>query len=119
MTESQDKRRYARQKPPKPVLVAWMTASERHVSAVDNLGLGGLFIRTKNPPKEGTSLQLLFNAPGGEVRVLAMVRNLVPGKGMGVAIVSMDQEQRARLDHWMRGLSAKEESPVLRAKEDS
>jgi len=119
VTESQDKRRYARQKPPKPVLVAWKTGSERHVSAVDNLGLGGLFIRTKNPPKEGTSLQLLFNAPGGEVRVLAMVRNVVPGKGMGVAIVSMDQEQRARLDHWMRGLSAKEESPVLRAKEDS
>jgi hypothetical protein len=75
----------------------------------DNLGLGGLFIRTQNPPAMGTGLQLLFNAPEGEVRVRAIVRNLVAGRGMGVAIVSMEQEHRARLDRWVKKLAVEAE----------
>ena len=114
MTKSQDGRRYPRRKPPKPSLVAWKMGSQKYVSSVENLGLGGLFIRTKNPPKAGTSLQLLFNTPEGEVRVLAIVRNCVPEEGMGVAIVSMDQEHRARLDRWLRKLSAQEETVPTR-----
>ena len=35
---------------------------------MDNLGLGGLFIRTPDPPPAGTFIQLLIDAPTGEVR---------------------------------------------------
>ena len=94
------------------LLVVWKLGSQKYVSKVENLGLGGLFIRTKNPPKAGTNLQLLFNSPEGEVRGLAAVRNCTPGDGMRVAIVSMDQEHRTRLDRWLRKLSAQEESPI-------
>ena len=110
MTRERDARRYVRSKVPKPVLVAWKRGTEKHVSRVENLGLGGLFVCTQHPPAVGTSLQLLFNAPEGEVRVRAIVRNLVPGRGMGLGIVSMDQEDRARLDRWLRCLALQPEA---------
>ena len=110
MTESPERRRYQRLKSSKRLLVVWKLGTQRYVSTVENLG--GLFIRTENPPKAGTTMRLLFDTPEGEVRALAAVRNCSPGEGMGVSIVSMDPEHRARLDRWLRKLSAQKESPI-------
>ncbi len=55
-------------------------------------------------------MQLVFNTPQGEVRVRAVVRNVTPGEGMGVAIVSMEQEDRGRLDQWLKQLRTAEET---------
>jgi hypothetical protein len=115
VTKEQNARRYPRSKVRKHVLVAWKNGTQKYVSRVENLALGGLFVCTQNPPAVGTSLQLLFNAPEGEVRVRAIVRNLVPGRGMGLGIVSMEQEHRARLDRWLRQLAAEPEPATLRA----
>jgi hypothetical protein len=41
-------------------------------------------------------IQLLIDIPGDGVRARAIVRDVTPGKGMGVCIVSMSQEDRAR-----------------------
>ena len=112
MTEShlpQDKRRYPRARVPKSALVAWKNGSDKAVSPVVNLALGGLFVRTKTPAKLGTMLQLVFNTPQGSVRVRAVVRNVKPGEGMGVSIVSMEQEDRGRLDLWLRQLGTIDE----------
>ena len=113
MTREQNARRYPRSKVQKPVLVAWKNGSEKHVSRVENLGLGGLFVCTRECPAVGTSLQLIFNAPDGEVRVRAIVRNLVPGRGIGLGIISMEQEHRARLDRWLKKLGAEPEPAVF------
>ena len=78
------------------------------------LGLGGLFVRTEQAPAVGTSLPLLFNAPDGEVRVRAIVRNLEPGRGLGLAIVSMEPEHRIRLDKWLKRLAAEAEPAIPR-----
>lgn len=94
--------------------MAWKIGSQRYVSRAETLGLGGLFVRTEQAPAVGTSLQLLFNAPDGEVRVRAMVRNLEPGRGMGLAIVSMEPEHRARLDKWLKRLAAEAEPATPR-----
>lgn len=115
VSKEQDARRYPRSKVQTQVLVAWMKGTEKHVSRVDDLALGGLFVCTQHPPTVGTSLKLLFNAPEGEVRVRAIVRNVVPGRGMGLAIVSMEQEHRARLDRWLKLLAAKPEPVNPRA----
>ena len=104
MTEIENKRKYPRAKLPKNALVAWKNGSQKAVSPVENLGLGGLFIRTKTPPPTGTTLQLVFNTPQGEVRVRAIVRLVKPAEGMGVGIVSMEQEDRGRLDRWLKQL---------------
>jgi hypothetical protein len=44
------------------------------------------------------------------VRVRAVVRNVIPGEGMGVAIVSMEQEDRGRVDQWLKQLAAQPET---------
>jgi len=109
MTVEREMRRYPRHNAYKAMLVVWTKGSQKYVSSVENLGLGGLFICTQQPPPVGTSLQLLFNVPEGEVRARAIVRHLAPSRGMGLALVSMEQEHRARLDRWLKTLAAQVE----------
>jgi hypothetical protein len=59
-------------------------------SRVQTLGMGGLFISTPNPPPVGTKLRLAFEVPSGSVRAEAIVRNSVPGDGIGVEFTRMD-----------------------------
>ena len=103
-------RRYPRYKGIKPVPVAWMQGTQKAVAKAENLSLGGLFISTPNPPPLGSLVLLLFHTPEGEVRVRAAVRNVKPGKGMGLAITSMEQDHRARLARWLQVLAAQAES---------
>jgi len=105
-----EKRRYPRYKGLKPVPVAWMCGTQKHVAKAENLSLGGLFIGTSIAPSVGSLVQLLFHTPEGEVRVRATVRNVRPGKGMGLIITSMDQEHRARLSRWLQVLSRQAEA---------
>jgi hypothetical protein len=105
MTQPKETRRYPRYKGLKPVPVAWMWGSLKCVSKAENLSLGGLFISTPTPPPVGALVVLLFHTPEGEVRVRSTVRDQVAGKGIGLAITSMDQEHRARLSRWLQQLS--------------
>ena len=41
-------------------------------------------------------IQLLIDIPGNGVRGRVIVRDIQPGEGMGVGIVAMGQEDRAR-----------------------
>src|SRR5512137_477816 len=100
MTGTAITRRYPRIKAPKSAVVAWKTAERQEISRVTTIALGGLFIRTKNPPKTGSTLQMLIVTPRGHLRVRADVRSVISGEGMGVAIVSMEPEDRGKLDRW-------------------
>jgi hypothetical protein len=73
------------------------------------LGLGGLFIRTKEPLAIGTIIKLLIDIPGGGVRGRAIVRNIKAGQGMGVVIVSMGPEDRMRFNSFLSHLRARGE----------
>ena len=101
-----DRRCYPRLLSPKGTIVAWQTANTRVVSSVDNFGLGGLYIRTPDPPATGTFIQLLLEAPTGEVRARAVVQRSRPKEGMGVKFVAMQQEDRARFAGWLKSLSS-------------
>ena len=115
MTEKPITRRYPRMKAPKSAVVAWKTSDLREVSRVETIALGGLFIRTKNPPKAGSTVQMLIVTPKGYLRLRANVRNVIAGEGMGVAIVSMEPEDRGKLDRWLRQLATQEETVKTRA----
>lgn len=104
MTAPNATRRYPRVKSPKGLHVGWQSSTQKFVSSVETLGLGGMFIRTKEPPPAGTTLQLLIDIAGGGVRARAVVKNIKPGEGMGVDIVSMNPEDRARLSNFVRQL---------------
>lgn len=97
-------RRYPRVGLPKGMLVAWQSGSERIVSRVGTVGLGGLFITTPEPPAAGEIVKLFFEVPGGEVRARAVVRDSQPGKGMGVEFTAMGAEARGRLQRLLRRL---------------
>jgi hypothetical protein len=115
MTEKPITRRYPRMKAPKSAVVAWKSSDLREVSPVETIALGGLFIRTKNPPKAGSTVQMLIVTPKGYLRVRASVRSVIPGAGMGVAIVSMEPEDRGKLDRWLKQLATQEENVNTRA----
>lgn len=74
--------------------MGWQAKSERVVSAVTTLGLGGLFVFTPKPPAVGEFVKLVFRVPDGDVRAVAVVRDSQPGRGMGVEFTAMGQEDR-------------------------
>jgi hypothetical protein len=82
---------------PRGPQIAWRGRSGASVGTITTVSLGGLFISTDDPPERGTTLKLLFDAPGGEIRARADVRYVVPGQGMGVQFVNMSYQDRARL----------------------
>lgn len=101
-----DLRRHPRINSPKGTILAWQRANQRFVSYVQDLGLGGMFIRTSDPPPLGTYIQLLLDVPAGEVRARAVVQRTESKQGMGVKFVAMQQEDRGRFMQWMNKLSA-------------
>lgn len=90
-------RRHPRTKPPKDFLVAWQGDGRRDANRARNLSLGGIFIVNVDPPAPGTLMELIFDAPEGEVRVSARVCYIKPRGGMGVEFIGMDFPARRRL----------------------
>jgi hypothetical protein len=101
-----ERRRYPRTTAPGSLLVAWQTGSDKGVSRLETIALGGLFIRTEEPLASASLVRLLLEAPNGDVRARAIVRRVVANKGMGLEFVAMTQEDRARLGQYLRRLAA-------------
>jgi hypothetical protein len=99
-------RRHPRISAPKGTILAWRSGFARQVSRIGNLSLGGLYIRTTEPPPTGAVIQLLLNVPAGEVRARAVVQWSEPMKGVGVKFVAMQQEDHARFATWLKQLSS-------------
>jgi PilZ domain len=70
--------------------VSWYGGDLQLFSRVKTLGMGGLFISAPNPPPVGTKLRLAFEVPGGSVWAEAVVRDIIPGEGLGVEFTRMD-----------------------------
>lgn len=70
--------------------MAWYGGELQLFSPVKTLGMGGLFISAPNPPAVGTKLRLAFEVPGGSVCAEAVVRDIIPGEGLGVEFIRMD-----------------------------
>jgi curved DNA-binding protein CbpA len=81
--------------------VGWKAAGQTAVSRAETMGLGGLYLHTATPPREGSTLELVFDLPTGEVRARAIVRGSKQGKGMGIQFVQMRPEDRAKLNTYL------------------
>jgi hypothetical protein len=101
---TREKRRYSRVGIPKGMWVAWEGSGQRLVSRVFDLSLGGVFIPTPEPPPVGTSIKLVFEMSGRDIRARAIVRRRVSG-GMGVEFVTMGYEERGILVRLLKGLA--------------
>src|SRR5579862_1447629 len=99
---TKERRRHRRTKLPSGLQVAWHTTRGVFVSDVSDLGLGGAFIVTPEPPPVSASLKLLFDAPGKELQACAIVRRSLSGQGMGVEFVKMESADWARLQDLLK-----------------
>jgi PilZ domain-containing protein len=100
-----EKRRYSRVEIQKGMWVAWEGSGQRLVSRVFDLSLGGVFIPTPKPPPVGTSIKLVFEMSGRDIRARAIVRRTVSGSGMGVEFVAMGYQERGILLRLLKRLA--------------
>jgi hypothetical protein len=97
-------RRYPRVKAPKDTFVGWQLGTKRSVSRVEDIALGGLFIRTTDPPPERSLVKLVLSTGTGAVRALGVVRWIAPSQGMAIEFTSMNSDDRGRLNGLLRPL---------------
>ena len=72
--------------------------------ALANARAAGLVLDAGRLPAFGQ--QGVFDLPIGEVRARAVVRRVIPQRGMGIEFIAMDQEDRARLGRMLMPLLA-------------
>ena len=101
-----EQRAYPRIKPPKSVLGAWLSGMQREVSYVENLAIGGVFLRTKKKVAIRSLVQVLLDMPVGQVRGRGVVRRHQEHYGIAVQFIAMDPEDRSRLVRQIRDLTA-------------
>jgi len=93
--------------------VGWQGGGKRNASRADTLSTGGVFLCVSEPLSVGTMVQLIFDAPSGEVRARATVRHGRAGRGMGVQFVHMDSDSRARLYRFVQQLEKEQRKEVV------
>jgi PilZ domain len=91
-------RRFDRIATPKGVWVAWRDGKQENVSRVRDLNVGGLYVATPTPLAVGSTFTILLSVPEGEIRSRAVVRNVVPGDGMGIEFVDISPLDAARVE---------------------
>jgi hypothetical protein len=109
----QDQRKHPRVKPPKGVLVAWQSGTQRDVSYVENIALEGIFVLTKQRVPLRSLVRILLDLPLGQVRGRAIVRRVLDDHGMAVQFIGMDPEDRGRLLRQMRAFLTEQLSSTV------
>jgi hypothetical protein len=96
-------RRYQRITLPMGMFVAWYSG-EHQISRVLTLGMGGCSISVSDAPPLGAKLRLAFEVPGGSVKAEGVVRNIAPGKEMGVEFTHIAPRDRILLSRLLTRL---------------
>jgi len=92
-----EQRKYPRVRPPRSIVAAWQVGTQRGVSFLESLSVGGLFIRTREVLPVRSLMQILLDLPVGQVRCRGIVRSANHPRGVAVQIIAMDPTDRARL----------------------
>jgi hypothetical protein len=97
-------RRHPRISLPKGMSVTWYGGGQQQVSRVKTLSMGGVFLCGSITLRVGTDLTLVFEVPGGMILADGVVRNIVPGEGMGVEFTKMNPQSRDLLEELLTRL---------------
>jgi c-di-GMP-binding flagellar brake protein YcgR len=82
---------------PDGVWVYWHCDGRAETSAVQNLSLGGVFLRTAGTMPVDSRAQVHFLVQEGQVRIEAVIRHLRPGLGMGLRFTAIKDGDRSNL----------------------
>lgn len=91
-------RRFPRITLSKALKVAWQCDGRREVGTASIIGQGGLFVTAAAPPAAGTAVRVLFDGAGGVILTNAVVRDVRPGKGMGLEFDALNRETEQQLN---------------------
>lgn len=90
--------------------------SDEHRAFTKNIGVGGAFILTEDPPAPGAALQIALSVPATHkaIEVKGEIRWIVDGghdeppadHGMGVKFSALDVEQLLALNEYFASLTA-------------
>jgi hypothetical protein len=96
------KRFSSRVETPGDVYVYWSSVGHDDISRVQDLSSGGLFVQTRKSWAVGAKTYLHFLVEQGQIRAEAIVRHVEPGRGMGLKLTAVREEDRGRLSDLMR-----------------
>lgn len=96
------RRRAARVDAGESVYALWSCDGREGLSRVRDLGLGGLFIESPVEQDLGAPIKLDFLADEGQIRANAVVRHVRPGKGAGLKLTAINDQDCHRLASLIR-----------------
>ncbi|HXM94977.1 MAG TPA: PilZ domain-containing protein [Candidatus Dormibacteraeota bacterium] len=88
-----ERRKDQRISTPNGLWVSWKHDKDATVSRVQDFSASGAFIAAEETVAAGARLKLLFSVPEGEIKVQAVVRTALAGKGMGVEFVALEEKE--------------------------
>lgn len=97
-------RRYPRISLPNGMMAAWFGGGDQQVSRVKTLSLGGVLLDVSRVRPIGTTLNLVFQVPGGVVQAEGIVRSVWPDEGMGVEFTNLEPRDRELLEKLLERL---------------
>jgi hypothetical protein len=86
------------------VWVCWQCNGREDVSRVRDLSLGGLFLETPTLRAIGTPTKVDFLVAEGAIHTDAVVRHVVPGRGLGLKFTAVPEQDRRKFAALMRRL---------------
>lgn len=89
---------------PEGVWVLWRCGRTEDTSRVKDLSVGGLFIETSKACPVDTTVELHFLVEDGEVRATAIVKYVLPGKGLGLQFKAIRHEDQTRFSAMIKRL---------------
>lgn len=109
MVDTVPTRLYPRVKLQSGMFVGWQCGSRRFVSPLEDIALGGIFIRTPNPPPPESLIKIIVQLPTGDVEARGVVRRIAPNRGMGIKFTAMSPDDRGRLSGLLKPLLEKQQ----------
>jgi hypothetical protein len=86
------------------VWVCWQCSGRDDISRVRDLSLGGLFLETSSHTSIGAPTKVDFLVSEGQIRADAVIRHMVPGRGLGLKFMALTEQDRGKFAALLRRL---------------
>ena len=86
------------------VWVCWQYNGRDDISRIRDVSLGGLFLETPVPRPVGSPLKIDFLVGEGQIRTDAVVRHVLPGRGLGLKFTAVTEQDRPKFAALLRRL---------------
>ena len=92
------------------VWVCWLCNGRDDISRIRDLSFGGLFLETGVLRAIGSPVKVDFLVGEGQIRTDAIVRHVLPGRGLGLKFTAVTEQDRPKFAALLRRL--RNQSPV-------